>query len=194
MAGCASPSLSPEVCVFWAVSAFCALTLQSQPSSDTSSCTGAFLPFGAWLFGSSSGVTFLFFQYVNIIYCLFGSWQQCGFFFFWNHECSLGWSQPSLGSSGWCWFVSVCLHCRGIRGYTLCYPWKELIILCLYRRSREGLDEQSLFIPPDSSICKMFCTGDRYPRGVKLLFANFSLEICVKFGMCLVTSFFVFVF
>lgn len=82
MAGCASPSLSPEVCVFWSVSAFCALTLQSQPSSDTSSCTGSFLPFGAWLFGSSSGVTFLFFQYVNIIYCLFGSWQQCGFFFF----------------------------------------------------------------------------------------------------------------
>lgn len=40
----------------------------------------------------------------------------------------------------------------------------------------------------------LFCTGDRYPRGVKLLFANFSLEICVKFGMCLVTSFFVFVF
>lgn len=40
----------------------------------------------------------------------------------------------------------------------------------------------------------LFCTGDRYPRGVKLLFANFNLEICGKFGRCYVTSFFVFVF
>lgn len=40
----------------------------------------------------------------------------------------------------------------------------------------------------------LFCTGDQSPRGVKLLFANFNLAICEKFGGCLVVSFFVFVF
>lgn len=176
-------------CVFWAVSALCALTLQSQPSSDTSSSAGAFLPFGAWPFGSSLGITFLFFQYLNIIYCLFGSWQQCGFFL---ETTSLGWGDPSP-----CWGAQVgvglclCVYTAEESEGTPCAtPGKGASLsssscACTGGAGRVWMSNLYSF-PQTAPFAKfLFCTGDQYPRGVKLLFANFNLEIVGNSGCAL---------
>lgn len=84
---------------------------------------------------------------------MLGSWQQhfletrskflgqvWSIAFAWGAQVDIG------GLFQWC---SGCLHWRGIRGLTEYRRQPELIILWLYRRSREGLDEQSINSPRD---------------------------------------------
>lgn len=170
----------------------CTLTLQSQPSSDTSShlqlcrCFPSICSLAVWLLFRVHLSVFP----VSQCYCLKRTVWFVAAAFFGNHEQMSGSGvvcSPCSGSSGWwleVYFSDVlCVYAgedsQGLTGYTVCYPWKrrqpELLILGLYRRSRKGLDEQSLFILYSKFL---FCTGDRYPRGVKLLFANFNLAIC----------------
>lgn len=165
----------------------CTLTLQSQPSSDTSShlqlcrCFPSLCSLAVWLLFRVHLSVFP----VSQCYCRKRTVWFVAAAFFGNHEQMSGsgvvWELRLMvgGLFQWC---AVCLRWRGLQGltgYTVCYPWKRrqpgLLILGLYRRSRKGLDEQSLFILYSKFL---FCTGDRYPRGVKLLFANFNLAIC----------------